>query len=396
MIAAKMGMTGHPCGYAPPEMTDMSTQPPGPVPAARTQRRLLGVAAGLGVAVIAGALFAVTYGDLKALALAGHASRRLAPAYPVMFDALVTVTVLALALAWQRRWWSRWSRWLLLLVLLAGAGGAAAQRAVQGYPKLPHTWVKAGVAVAPEVILLIAVWLWLGMFRHARSALAAAARSAERPPPGPLPALTPAPDPAVEPGPGPDLIPGLENSSEPRHELATEPAAPSAEEPPPAPKFTLPTDIRLVSKPEQSGPTATTRPDIVIPAALAAAELTDGPQDDAEPLSRPDEDRAEGPDAGEGAVSPDELSDWSAAAADDVRRWAATAAHDYPPALGPDAEAPAPPEDTPRPEDTPPPADTAPSEDDRPAEPEDDRPATEWPLPSSTFRSSPTPPDSPK
>lgn len=390
----------------------MSQQSPGSARTNRTQRLLLGIAAGLGVTVIAGAVFTVTYADLKALAVSGHASHRLAPAYPVMYDVLVTVTILALILAWQRRWWSRWSRWLLLLVLLAGAGAASVDRSVQGYQKLPHTWVKAGVAVAPELIFLIAVWLWFGMFRHARTALTA--RS------GPAPE---AQDPA--------LIPGFDKSYEPRHQLP-KPAQPQPEPEPveeatPVARFSLPTDVRLVTRPEQPEPAATTQPDIVIPPALVTA--ADHPSDlealddEAEPEDRPEDPDAEPshhpgwatetshfgdqpqwatvpesddhtdwtvvstrplssePDPAP-APADDDSSEWSAAAAEDVRRWAAATAQD-----------PAPPEDTPPTEDDGPAPDTAPENEHQEEQEKKEKPTSEWPLPSSTFRSSPTPPD---
>ncbi|GAA2083446.1 DUF2637 domain-containing protein [Actinomadura alba] len=136
------------------------------------QRRLLTLSAGAGVAVLAGVLFALSYDDLRALALAGRAARRFASAYPVMYDALVVVTILSLVVARHARWWSRWSRWLLLLVLVGGAAAASVQRAMNGYDELPDDALVAGVAAAPHVMLVIAVMLWITMFRQARAALA--------------------------------------------------------------------------------------------------------------------------------------------------------------------------------------------------------------------------------
>jgi hypothetical protein len=133
------------------------------------QRRLLTLAAGAGVAVVAGALFVLTYDDLRALALAGRAAERLASAYPVMYDALVVVTILSLVVARHARWWSRWVRWLLLFLLVGGGAAASVQRAVKGYGPLPDQGLAAGVAGAPHAMLVIALLLWLGMFRHARS-----------------------------------------------------------------------------------------------------------------------------------------------------------------------------------------------------------------------------------
>ncbi|MGH3392072.1 MAG: DUF2637 domain-containing protein, partial [Actinomadura sp.] len=137
-----------------------------------TQRRLLTVFAGIGVTALTGVAFVLSYDDLRALALAGRAATRYAPAYPIMFDALIVVTILSLLVARNARWWSRWTRWLLLLILLNGAAAASVQRAVRGYDSLPDQALVAGVAAAPHVMLVIAVWLWLAMFRQARSALA--------------------------------------------------------------------------------------------------------------------------------------------------------------------------------------------------------------------------------
>ncbi|TNY36722.1 DUF2637 domain-containing protein [Thermomonospora catenispora] len=137
-----------------------------PPAAGRTQHRLMTAAAGLGVVVLAGATFVLTYDDLRALALAGGAARRWAPAYPIMVDVLLLVIVVALAAARNARWWSRWPRWALLFAVLGGTAAASVQRAVHGYESLPEEPLRAGVAVAPYVMLAIVVWLWLAMFRR--------------------------------------------------------------------------------------------------------------------------------------------------------------------------------------------------------------------------------------
>jgi hypothetical protein len=132
------------------------------------QRRLLTATAGLVVVALAAGAYVLTYPVLRELALAGRASRRWAPVYPVMADALTAMTILALVVARNARWWSRALRWALLLLLLAGAAAAAVQHAVWGYGSLPRDAVRAGVAVAPHVMLVIAVWLWLTMIKQIR------------------------------------------------------------------------------------------------------------------------------------------------------------------------------------------------------------------------------------
>lgn len=139
----------------------------------RTQRLLLGLAAGLGVATLAGISFVLSYDDLRALAMEGRAAERWAPAYPVMVDALVVVTILSLVVARHARWWNRWPRWILLLLLLAGSAAASVQRALKGFGPLPDEPLKAGVAVAPYVLLALATLLWLAMFRQMQAAHAA-------------------------------------------------------------------------------------------------------------------------------------------------------------------------------------------------------------------------------
>jgi Protein of unknown function (DUF2637) len=132
------------------------------------QRRLLTATAGLVVAALAAGAYVLTYPVLRELALAGRASHRWAPVYPVMVDALTAMTILALVVARNARWWSRLLRWTLLLLLLAGAAAAAVQHAVWGFGSLPRDSVRAGVAVAPHVMLVIAVWLWLTMIKQIR------------------------------------------------------------------------------------------------------------------------------------------------------------------------------------------------------------------------------------
>ncbi|CNE04881.1 Protein of uncharacterised function (DUF2637) [Mycobacterium tuberculosis] len=136
----------------------------------RGQRRLLTALAGLVVAALAAGAYVLTYDVLRELALAGRVSRRWAPLYPVMADILVAMTILSLVVTRGARWWTRLLRWALLLVLAAGGAAASVQHSVWGYGSLPEDAVRAGVAVAPHVMLVVAIWLWLTMFKQIRVA----------------------------------------------------------------------------------------------------------------------------------------------------------------------------------------------------------------------------------
>ncbi|HEU5156946.1 MAG TPA: DUF2637 domain-containing protein [Streptosporangiaceae bacterium] len=339
-----------------------------PTPPGAARQRLLTAAAGLGVAALAGAAFALSYDDLRVLALAGGAAERYAPIYPIMIDTLVVVTILSLVLARRTKWWTRGVRWLLLLALLAGAAAAGAQRAVKGYDPLPDKGLSAGVAVAPWVLLLLAAWLWLSMFRHARSLFGrpgagAPDESGALAPSGTV-RVVPTRAEATRPEEADHLVPGLVLEAaypapRERPEDDAEPARPRAAERANVPA-SLPTDIKLVTHAPASAKqaaeassvsaTATTQPDLVMPGHAAVAE-----------------DRAEDPDAGaehDGAAADkddkkdddkedDDVERWSALAAEDAERWAGEAADHF-------SGAPQPP--------------------------------VEWIPPASKFRSSPTPP----
>ncbi|MEU8798858.1 hypothetical protein [Spirillospora sp. NPDC048819] len=138
------------------------------------QRRLLTALAGLIVAALAGGAYALTYDVLREMALAGGAGRRWAPLYPAMADTLTAMAILSLVITRNARWWTRLLRWALLLLLVAGGAALSVQHSVWGFSSLPDDAVRAGVAVAPHVMLVIAVWLWLTMFKQIRVARPAA------------------------------------------------------------------------------------------------------------------------------------------------------------------------------------------------------------------------------
>ncbi|WP_433476738.1 DUF2637 domain-containing protein [Spirillospora sp. CA-142024] len=307
------------------------------------QRRLLTAVAGLVVAALAGAAFALTYAMLRELAVAGRVSRRWAPLYPVMADTLTALTILSLVVTRNARWWTRLLRWTLLLLLVAGGAAISVQHSVRGFGSLPDDPLRVGVAVAPHVMLVIAVWLWLTMFKQIRVARPADEEAApvdtQR---GHVKVLEPTPPPLAleaaaeeaEPESPLTFLDEHEPEHEPEPEHEREPILPfQAEEPEPAPEETaprefepaaygeglssepappldplpeprppldsppafLPTDVELVRgrdhEPAEERPVAaTTRPDIVMPVPHGTDE---DDHDD------PPADRAEDPDAGD-------------------------------------------------------------------------------------------------
>ncbi|HEX6471636.1 MAG TPA: DUF2637 domain-containing protein [Streptosporangiaceae bacterium] len=357
-----------------------------PRPSGVARQRLLAAAAGLGVAALAAASFVLSYDDLRALALAGGATRRYAPVYPGMIDTLVVVTILSLVLARRTPWWARGMRWLLLLALLAGAAAASAQRAVKGYDPLPDKWLSAGVAVAPWVLLLLAAWLWLSMFRQAkllfgRPGAGAGGRGGALPPTGTVRvvAAQPAEPPREEAAP---VIPGL--AAPPAEPADVSPNVPSGL--PAKVPATLPTDIKLVTHRRAAritGPagedddTETTQPDLVMPRRRDDAgrpQAADDVDDYALATDRAEDPDADVPAGAAGRTSTDtappeaagddegededDVERWSALAAEDAERWAHEAADHFGGPPAPDGAA----------------------------------PTVEWIPPASRFRSSPTPP----
>ena len=298
----------------------------------RVQRRLLTALAGLVVAALAGAAYVLTYDVLRELALAGRASRRWAPLYPAMADALVAMTLLSLVVTRGARWWTRLLRWTLLLVLVAGGAAASVQHSVRGYDALPDDAVRTGVAVAPHVMLVIAVWLWLTMFRQIRVARPAAEESApadaQR---GHVKVLEPAAPPlALEAAPEPHAP----VEADERDELIPFPPAPSTDPEPtsdwptaptstPAPTATEPVAQQLPAEPTDHG-TNTPWPAVQDPAPAEPAPQPAEREPDAqrpavqdptpaEPVAQRQSDEREAntrgadrePDAAEGVMGPE-------------------------------------------------------------------------------------------
>ena len=264
------------------------------------QRGLLTTAAGLTVAALAGAAFALTYDVLRDLARLGGVPSRWTPLYPVIADTLTALTVLSLLVTRGARWWTRLPRWAVLIVLVAGAAAISVQDAVRDLAELPRDAVRTGVAVAPHLMLITGVWLWLTMVKQIRVARPAAPD--EDPPAetqrGHVKVLEPAAPPSAEPlaleaptAPEPDDLeepPAFLDDPEPLIPFPREEPEPEAEavedDPPVSAPALLPTDVELVRSPDRDGAAerpvaATTRPDIPMPAAPSA----DRGEDEQEP-----------------------------------------------------------------------------------------------------------------
>ncbi|MFG2075527.1 DUF2637 domain-containing protein [Nonomuraea maritima] len=135
--------------------------------------RRLGIAlAGLAVAALAGAACALSFDDLRALALTGEARQDLAFLYPAAFDALLVVALLGVLLLRAARPLVRTQAALVLVLLLAAAAAADVASAVRFVFDARQTAI--GVALAPWVMLALALWVWLLLIKHVQAGRAAA------------------------------------------------------------------------------------------------------------------------------------------------------------------------------------------------------------------------------
>ncbi|MER6576469.1 DUF2637 domain-containing protein [Nonomuraea sp. NPDC001023] len=235
--------------------------------------RRLGIAlAGLAVAALTGAACALSFDDLRALAVTGEARQDLAFLYPAAFDALLVVALLGVLLLRPARPLVRAQAATVLVLLIVAAAAADVATALRF--TFDARQVAVGVALAPWVMLAVALWLWLLLIKHVQAHRAAAreeeddddfvpfhpGRAADTPPPlvteAPPPVLestplvgpTAAPEtPPVpmqvsewqavpqEPEPEPVRAPEPEPEPEPQHEPQPEPEHKPEPEPEPEP-----------------------------------------------------------------------------------------------------------------------------------------------------------------
>ncbi|MEU6777616.1 DUF2637 domain-containing protein [Nonomuraea angiospora] len=139
--------------------------------------RRLGIAlAGLAVAALAGAACALSFDDLRALAITGEAGQDLAFLYPAAFDALLVIALIDVLLLRSARLLVRAQAAFVLVVLIVAAAAANVATAVRFAFDVRATAV--GVALAPWVMLAVALWLWLLLIKHVQAHRAESEESA--------------------------------------------------------------------------------------------------------------------------------------------------------------------------------------------------------------------------
>ncbi|WP_182902940.1 DUF2637 domain-containing protein [Microbispora sp. H10830] len=130
-------------------------------------RRLAIGLAGAALAVLAGVACALSFDDLRALAVSGRAEPRLAYLYPAAFDVLLVVALVSVPLLRGARFLVRLQAGFVLLLLLASAAAANAANAI-GVSFDPDASALV-VALAPWVMLAIGLWLLLLLLKHVRT-----------------------------------------------------------------------------------------------------------------------------------------------------------------------------------------------------------------------------------
>ena len=139
----------------------------------RTLRLVALIAAIAGVILLAALAFVLSYGGIHALARQAGMSASMARLFPIIFDAMLVVSCVAVLLLRGAGWWRRGYAWLITLVLLAAVAAGDAVHAAGTH--LPHRPAAITAAVLPWVLLLLAFSLLLSMlrqYRHHRGALA--------------------------------------------------------------------------------------------------------------------------------------------------------------------------------------------------------------------------------
>ncbi|MEU8192678.1 DUF2637 domain-containing protein [Microbispora amethystogenes] len=130
-------------------------------------RRLAVGLAGAALAMLAAAACALSFEDLRALAVSGRAEPRLAYLYPAAFDILLVVALVSVPVLRGARLPVRVQAGFVLLVLLASAAAANASAAM-GVSFDPEDAALV-VALLPWVMLTIGLWLLLLLLKHVRT-----------------------------------------------------------------------------------------------------------------------------------------------------------------------------------------------------------------------------------
>ncbi|SNT50617.1 Protein of unknown function [Streptosporangium subroseum] len=146
--------------------------------------RRAGIAvAGVGVAALTAAACVLSFEDLRDLAIIGEARPNLAYLYPAAFDALLVIAMIGVLLLRGGRWLVRLQAGVILVLLFAAAATAEVTTAMRTTAAMDVRQAAVVVAVAPWVILVVALWLWLLLIKHAaarRSAVDEASADHER------------------------------------------------------------------------------------------------------------------------------------------------------------------------------------------------------------------------
>jgi hypothetical protein len=133
---------------------------------AQSARILVLAAVCLGVAALAAAAFVLSYAGIHTVAIQAGISSQYARDYPLLIDAMLVITLLAVLGLRGAGLPSRILSWLALLCVLAAAAGADVLHATGRM--LRHTAGAATAAALPWALVLIAFVLLLALLRHAR------------------------------------------------------------------------------------------------------------------------------------------------------------------------------------------------------------------------------------
>ncbi|GAA3842856.1 hypothetical protein GCM10022226_77090 [Sphaerisporangium flaviroseum] len=151
----------------PSRRTEPLPAPAQPTGAALVLRRLGTAVAGLAVAALAGGACVLSFDALRALAVSGGARTDLAYLYPAGFDVLLAIALISMLLLRPARLLLRVQA-VLILALLVAAAAAANVVIAMGFTVAARQ-AALGVAVAPWVMLVIGLWLFLLPARRLQS-----------------------------------------------------------------------------------------------------------------------------------------------------------------------------------------------------------------------------------
>ncbi|WP_214413795.1 DUF2637 domain-containing protein [Sphaerisporangium fuscum] len=153
--------------------------PAQPSRAALVLRRVGTAVAGLAVAALAAGACVLSFAPLRTLAEMGGADPRLAYLYPAGFDALLVIALISVLLLRSTRLLLRLQAVVILAVLVAAA--AVANVVIARHTLVDPGQAAIGVAVAPWVMLVLGLWLFVLPARRPQPQVAEAAESEERP-----------------------------------------------------------------------------------------------------------------------------------------------------------------------------------------------------------------------